>query len=331
MAHFAKPWFRKGRGWFLELNGKQVKLGDDRDEAFDRYHKMMAGQAPTGTQVSEVIDAFLDWCLRNRDKKTYGWYKVRCDGFWRALKARELNFLTVDELRAHHLDDWIAEHPSWNPGMRRTAIRAIQRALNWAVKQGRIERSPIAGMEKPPQGRRENVITPEMYKTILAKVKGMAFRDLLVTAWEVGCRPQEIVRVEARHFEGDRWVFPAKESKGKKRIRVVHLTPAAKAITERRAKQFPKGPLFRNRRGKPWTPWSINCRFCRLKKKIGHKFALVDFRHSFVTRLLKAGSDPITVSALCGHADLSMIAKVYAHVHQDGEHLQKALRKGVSA
>ena len=22
MAHFAKPWFRKGRGWFLEVNGK---------------------------------------------------------------------------------------------------------------------------------------------------------------------------------------------------------------------------------------------------------------------------------------------------------------------
>ena len=34
MAHFAKPWHRKGRGWFLELNGKQIKLADDRDEAF---------------------------------------------------------------------------------------------------------------------------------------------------------------------------------------------------------------------------------------------------------------------------------------------------------
>jgi IPT/TIG domain len=47
MAHFAKPWFRKGRGWLLEINGKRVKRGDERDESFTRYHQIMAGQAPS--------------------------------------------------------------------------------------------------------------------------------------------------------------------------------------------------------------------------------------------------------------------------------------------
>jgi integrase len=328
MSHFAKPWYRKGRGWFLELNGKQIKLGDEQDEAFTRYHQLMAGQAPTGIQVSQVIDAFLDWCGRHRSTRTFLWNKYRCDSFWKSLKGRNLNFLSVDELKPHHVESWIAEHPTWNGGMQRGAIQSIQRAFNWAVKQGRIERSPIAQMEKPPAGRRENVITPEMYGTIIGKVKDSAFRELLTTAWETGCRPQEILRVEARHFDGERWVFPAKESKGKKKNRVVYLTPTAKEITARRVKAFPAGPIFRNRKGKPWNAFAVNCRFCRLAKKIGRKFALVDFRHSFVTRLLKAGSDPITISALCGHSDLSMIARVYAHVHQDGEHLQKALMKG---
>jgi hypothetical protein len=81
MSHFAKPRHRKGRGWFLELNGKQIKLGDDRSEAFDRYHKLMAGQSPTGTQVSSVLDGFLDWCLRHRAAGTYKWHKIRCDSF----------------------------------------------------------------------------------------------------------------------------------------------------------------------------------------------------------------------------------------------------------
>lgn len=207
-------------------------------------------------------------------------------------------------------------------------MQSVQRAFNWAVKQGRIERSPVAHMEKPPCGRRENVITPEMYAIILGHVRDADFRDLLVTAWEVGCRPQEIIRVEATHHDSKRWVFPAKESKGKKRIRVVYLTDAAEEITKRRAQQFRSGPIFRNRRARPWHPYAINCRFCRLAKKIGRKFALVDFRHSFVTRLLKAGVDPFTIAALCGHADLSMIAKVYAHVQQDPEHLVKALTKG---
>jgi integrase len=328
MAHFAKPWYREGRGWFLELNGKQIKLADDRDEAFDRYHKMMAGQSPTGTQVSELLDGFLDWCSRHRAAGTYDWHKARCESFWKHLKSKDLQHLAVTDLKPFHLEEWIKEHPSWNPGMIHGAMRSVQRAFSWASKQGKIDKSPIAHLEKPTPGRRENVITPEMFQTILGQVKGRAFRDLLVTAWEVGCRPQEIIRVEARHYQPGQWVFPKSESKGKKKIRVVYLTPAAEEITQWRAKHFPSGPMFRNRKGKPWTPFAINCRFCRLAKKIGKKFALVDLRHSFVTRLLKANVDPITVSALCGHADLSMVAKVYAHVHRDSEHLVKALKKG---
>lgn len=328
MAHFAKPWFRKGRGWFLEFNGKQVKLGDDRDEAFDRYHKMMAGQSPTGNQVSSVIDGFLDWCLRHRAPGTYRWHKIRCDSFWAYLKANDLNYLDVGELKPFHLEGWIATHPTWNPGMVHGAMQSVQRAFSWAVKQGKLDRSPIAGIEKPGAGRRENVITPEMFVTIMSKVKDSAFRDLLIVAWETGARPQELRRVEARHHDNQRWVFPKNESKGKKKIRVVYLTPKAEEITKKLCERYPTGPIFRNRRGKPWHPFAINCRFCRLAEKIDRKFALVDFRHSFVTRLLKEGVDPITIGALCGHSDLSMIAKVYAHVHQDGEHLRKALMKG---
>ena len=93
MAHFAKPWYRKGRGWFLEVNGKQIKLGDDPKEAFDRYHQLMAGRSPKGTQVSEVLDAFLAWCQQHRAGRTYEWHKYRCDGFWQFLKSKGLAFL----------------------------------------------------------------------------------------------------------------------------------------------------------------------------------------------------------------------------------------------
>jgi integrase len=105
-------------------------------------------------------------------------------------------------------------------GMIHGALQSVQRAFNWAVKQGKLESSPIANLEKPPSGRRENVISPEMFVTIIGHVKDAAFRDLLITAWEVGCRPQEIRRVEARHHDNQRWVFPKNESKGKKKIRV---------------------------------------------------------------------------------------------------------------
>jgi site-specific recombinase XerD len=46
-----------------------------------------------------------------------------------------------------------------------------------------------------------------------------------------------------------------------------------------------------------------------------------------MTRMLKAGVDPITVATLAGHNDFSMLARIYQHIGQDTEHLQKALAK----
>ena len=63
MPHFPKPFFRKNRGlWYVQLDGKQVNLGADRDEAFARYHKLMqepvVGSAPATDWVAVVIDRF---------------------------------------------------------------------------------------------------------------------------------------------------------------------------------------------------------------------------------------------------------------------------------
>lgn len=329
MAHFPKPWFRAGRGWFLQVSGRQIKLADDKTEAFERYHRIMAGENSGDESVGSIIDSFLEWCSRCRKPRTFDWYKDRCQSFWTFMKEKNRAHLGAAELKPFHVDEWIAAHPTWNPGMIRGAMIAIQRAMNWAVKQGRIAASPIAKMEKPAAGRRDNIITPEMFETILGHVKDRAFTDLLVAAWQTGCRPQEIVRVEARHFDGESaWIFPKEESKGKKRARVIHLTPEVKAMTLRLVAERPTGTLFRNRRGKAWHPWAVNCRFCRLAEKVGRKFALADFRHSFVTRLLKAKIDPITIGALCGHVDLTMIAKTYQHVSEDAVHLKNALTKG---
>ena len=43
MPHYPKPFFRAPRGlWYVQLDGRQVNLGPDRDEAFRRYHDLMA-------------------------------------------------------------------------------------------------------------------------------------------------------------------------------------------------------------------------------------------------------------------------------------------------
>ena len=274
MPHFPKPFFRAPRGlWYVQVDGRQVNLGSDRDEAFRQYHDLMARgrdqlKAPAGDLVVAILDAFLGWCQKHRAPRTYDWYRDYLQSFARSIPRD----LVVERLRPIHVQQWVDAQPGWRSG-KRGAITAVQRAFNWAAKMGLIAASPVRHVEKPRAGRRDVVVTPEEYDWILGQVKDEQFRDLLVVCWETGCRPQEILAVAARHvqLDGGRWVFPPDEAKGKKSHRVVYLTDRALAITRRLTALQPDGPLFRNTDGKPWHPYALNCRFARLRLTHGRQ------------------------------------------------------------
>jgi hypothetical protein len=88
-AHFPKPFFRKdGQCWYVQLRGKQIKLGSDQAAAIASYHDLMSQPtassvlAPTRDQLLVVvIDLFLDWCKNNRETRTYEWYQERYQSF----------------------------------------------------------------------------------------------------------------------------------------------------------------------------------------------------------------------------------------------------------
>ena len=50
-------------------------------------------------------------------------------------------------------------------------------------------------------------------------------------------------------------------------------------------------------------------------------------RHGFATRMLESGADHLTVAELMGHADGSMLAKVYQHLDKADAHLRTVLRR----
>ena len=50
MPHFPKPFFVKARKlWYVQLGGRQINLGPDRDAAFTRYHELMLPIAHTAS------------------------------------------------------------------------------------------------------------------------------------------------------------------------------------------------------------------------------------------------------------------------------------------
>lgn len=340
MPLFRKPFFRASRGlWYVEISrGKQVNLGKDKDAAFARYHDLMAGagQASQGQPEPEsgdvapnlvvvLVDRFLDWCQKHRAADTYRWYRDRLQLFCTAVP----HGLTIAQLRNYHVQQWVDSFESLSPGSKRNHCRAVQRAMRWAARQGYVEVSPIAHLEKPAAGKREQVVSPDEFQLILDLTKDSAFRDLLTVTWETGCRPQESLRVEARHVDraNARWIFPASEAKGGKLPRIVYLTPKALEATERLMMKHPTGPIFRNTDGRPWTPDATNCRFRRIENKTGTKYCLYALRHTWMNRLLMSGVDALTVAILAGHCDPSTLAKTYQHLSQSPTYLLGQARK----
>ena len=61
--------------------------------------------------------------------------------------------------------------------------------------------------------------------------------------------------------------------------------------------------------------------------KLAPKWCLYHFRHSWLDRMLKAGTDALTCAILLGHRDPSMVAKTYQHLSQSPDHLRAALNK----
>lgn len=280
MSHFPKPFYRPRRQrWYVQLAGKQINLGAEREAAFARYHELMIEARRSGARpqavaarpelVVEVIEKFLGWVQQHRAPDTYEWYRYRLQRF-----AEQHATLTVADLRAFHVQEWVDQYPL-SQTSRRNYLRTMKRCLHWAVRQGYVDRSPLEQLEIPAGEHRETSVSEEEYADLLAVVRDESFRDLLVVTWESGCRPQESLRVEARHVDPvhRRWVFPKAESKTKKNVRVVYLTPSAWEIVQRLVALYPNGPLFRNSQGASWTTEAVNCAFRRLRERIGRSRA----------------------------------------------------------
>jgi integrase len=325
MARPPKPWYWKERGaWYVTIRGKRVRLHEDKKKAIDKFHKTMA--TPT-TEVSTemvvgIFGVFLEWLAANRAPKTYEWYQKRLTYF-----LVDNPSFTCDVLKPFHVQAWL-DKKKWASGHKRGVVTALKGAFNWAVKMELLTRNPILGLSKPAAGRREEFLTKTEFETVLAKVKDQEFRDVLRFMWFTGARPQELVKIEARHVRAGHVVFAREESKGKLRERVVFLVPEAQEIADRLAEKVKVGPIFRNRRGKPWTANNFACRFQRLEEKIGTQHCMYKIRHGYAHyALTEAKLPPEVVASLMGHQDTRQLMQTYGHMLQNAEFMNEAARK----
>lgn len=286
---------------------------------------------PTEQRISTPLLAlaqdYLAW--RTHRRSTSG--TKRCAEYLSSFIDTLPDPFTVEQLTHDHVYGWLHSKSTWGPTTRRNGITALMALFNWALTSRRISANPLTGIEKPQAKSRTDFITAEQHQLILLACSDQAGRDLFTLAWETGARPQELRVIERRHcdLKNSRLLIPREEAKGRKRERVIYLSPMAQQIVQRLWDSHSSGPLLRNADGGPWTAYSINCRLSRIKTKLGIKTAcLYGYRHGFAHRALDRGVDSLTVATLMGHVDTKMLAVVYGHVDQNKRLLQQALSSG---
>jgi integrase len=152
---------------------------------------------------------------------------------------------------------------------------------------------------------------------------------LFELAWETGARPDELFRLESRHFQksavSSTWVFSPEESKIRSASRVVYLSPKAVEITERLISECSSGPLLKNTRGNPWNNYSTDCVLKRLHRAGLPKHDLYGWRHGFAVRHFNSGTDCLLIATLMGHKSLKMLKDTYGHLMENRSLLAKAV------
>ncbi|MFO0915952.1 MAG: tyrosine-type recombinase/integrase [Pirellulales bacterium] len=269
MARLPKPWYRAERkAWFVTINGVQHNLGPDKKAAHQRFHALMRhpkARRVSAMSLAAVIDEFLDWVQKNRSSANYEGYRYRLQRF-----VSYYPELRAEDVRPYHIEKWAGAYDI-SKTTRRNYLRAVKRCFRWAKQQGYVDENPIADLEVPAADCREVVIRRAEFDRLLSCCRDQTLRDVLVTAWETGCRPQELVKMTASHFDSanGRWVFKQSESKMKRVARIVYLGPESLNITKRLVAQHPVGQIFRNSYGRPWTMGAINSAMKRLRARMG--------------------------------------------------------------
>ncbi len=349
-----KPWYRKSKdAWYVEIDGRQRLIGKHPEGApppkkssrtglwnapqeiqsafrklIDAHEREEAAKADPRSILARVVcDLFLVAAEKTVEAETFEWYKKYLQSFCDLHGG-----VRVTALRPLHLTEWLDSHPGWKAS-RRHAIIAVKRCFKWAEEEGVVDKSPFRGVKKPPVGRRERILTPAEKQEILDTIKDKPFRQFVFALFETGCRPSEVARVTAGHFDATRglWVFDKHKTRKKTdKPRVVYLTPAMVELTRELIALYPEGPLFRgNRNHRGFTRNGIRCRFRRLRAKLPHLKGVVSYtaRHTYTTEALTAGVGIMEVAELLGHTSTEMVQAHYAHLDQKTQHLLEAAKR----
>jgi integrase len=323
VPHFPKPYYRSQRGtWCVQIKGKQITLGADKEAAWAEYHRLMLDRGHPAAKrqnltVVEACDLWLDQSKAVHQANTYAtnrWALQQVTSVFGTVKVTELKVSAVER--------WLAG-AGLRSSTKRNYLIVLRTALRWCQAEGYIQGEiPVLKIKLPESLSRTRTIAPEEREKLLKGVNP-ELRRYLIALGESGARPSVIWKMEAKDID---WKAGTATVISKRRPYTVQITTRlAEMLRELEAKN-PTGALFRSPRGRPWTAANIRAALREASIRLGIKPTITaySFRHSYVTDALERGLNPSIVAALVNHKDLTMISQHYNHLAERREALRKA-------
>jgi len=209
-------------------------------------------------------------------------------------------------------------------------LACLRRVLLFGVKTDVLATTPFVAHKVKflREHGRERVLSFEEERRYLAAANPL-LADVATLMVEIGLRPGEacsIRRVDVHLFAVTPFLH-IPSGKTKNAVRDVPLTTMAKEVLKRRLADAQGEYIFPQRvgNGHDWTEPMNELQPAHAgaleKSNVTPRFRIYDLRHTYGTRAIEGGTDPLTLMQLMGHADLKTTAR---YVHLSRRHLAEA-------
>jgi len=334
-------WWYEARGqWCVDVPSPQGRrrlyLGRNEAKARAELHRHMAryydGLEDNGVDsrpvlrrpassisLIELAVRFLKWNRANRSRATWRGYR---DGIKHVTRrhrdklAHELAPSDIEDLKADMVEKGYAARTI------NIMVTAIKRMYNWAVRQGLLKESQLAGVEhvskhvNAPEHPDDKHLTIERaLECIEICRESPPLGDLCELLLLTGMRVGELIRATWGDVDFGQNLLKLERHKtsawNSNRPRMIPLCERSMEILARQAAGdvTDSQPVFVGENGQPFTGSSLHCRLRRLREKHSalEGFTFHKLRHTCATYLARLRVPERVAQAILGHSSTLMV------------------------
>lgn len=257
----------------------------------------------------KVVNRYLEF-VESSDRKetTLRHYRGRIKEIKKRLGDRRIEDLTLEEVEAALVKaNQFKDGRPKAPDTRRGNVIVLQQVFKFAVRRGYLAEPLFDKLERPRTRHRERIPTDEENAAIEAAADP-EFRTIFRALRQCGARPGELARAQIENWDRESRLLVLKDHKTATKTgkpREIGVGDKLEALFLEAMAGRQSGPIFLDRRGKPWTTQKLSAIYRRLRKSAGLPAELCLYlqRHQHATQLTaKLGIEAAAQSL--GHASI---------------------------